>query len=296
MSSKNKYFILILLALVWGTSFILIKKSVDVFTPYQVGALRVTMAGAVLMLFGIPAMRRLDKKTIMWAGIGGFFGNFIPMYLFPMAEVRVSSSLAGILNSLVPIFTLLFAFLLFKTKSSKVQIIGAIIGFFGANILMFFAGGPGEESSFWHAMLIVLATMSYALSGLIVKEKLNHVKSMDLGGIVFTIWFFPSVIILFFSGFFESWTGSREKWEGLGYVSVLAFIGTAMAMILFYKLIQQTSAVFASTVTYLMPLVAIMWGVLAGESLNVWFIVGGILILAGIYLIREKPNLDKLEI
>ena len=296
MSSKNKYFILILLALVWGTSFILIKKSVDVFTPYQVGALRVTMAGSVLMLFGIPAMRRLDKKNSMLAGMGGFFGNFIPMYLFPMAEVRVSSSLAGILNSLVPIFTLLFAFLLFKTKSSKVQIIGSIIGFFGANILMFFAGGPGEESSFWHAMLIVLATMSYALSGLIVKEKLNHVKSMDLGGLVFTIWFFPSVVILLFSGFFESWIGSREQWEGLGYVSILALVGTAMAMILFYKLIQQTSAVFASTVTYLMPLVAIMWGVLAGESLNIWFIVGGVMILAGIYLIREKPNLDKLEI
>lgn len=296
MNAKNKYFILILLALVWGTSFILIKKSVDVFSPYQVGALRVSMAGLVLMIFGIPALKRLDRKTIMWAGLAGFFGNFIPMYLFPMAEVRVSSSLAGILNSLVPIFTLLFAYLLFQVKSSKVQILGAVIGFFGANILMIFGGGSHEDSSFWYAMLVVLATMSYALSGLIVKEKLNHVKSMDLGGIVFSIWFFPSIVILFFSGFFQQWTGSDLQWEGLMYVSILALIGTAMAMILFYKLIQQTSAVFASTVTYLMPLVAILWGVVAGEELNVWFIVGGALILGGIYLIREKPNLDKIDI
>lgn len=294
MNFKSKYFTLILLALVWGTSFILIKKSVDVFSPYQVGALRVSMAGLVLMTFGLPALRRLDRKTIMWAAVGGFFGNFVPMYLFPMAEVEVSSSLAGILNSLVPIFTLLFAFILFKAKSTNIQILGAIIGFIGANVLMFFAGGSGEESSFWHAMLIVVATMSYALSGLIVKEKLNHVKSLELGGVVFTIWFFPSVIILLFSGFFQSFTGTAEQWEGLGYVSILAILGTAMAMILFYKLIQQTSAVFASTVTYLMPIVAVLWGLLDGENLDLWHLVGGFLILIGIYLIREKPKLDKL--
>lgn len=290
---NNKYFILIVLALVWGTSFILIKKSIDVFTPYQVGALRVSMAGSVLMIFGIPALRRLDKKTILWAGIAGFFGNFLPMYLFPLAEVKVSSSLAGILNSLVPIFTLLFAFLFFRSKSTFVQIIGAVVGFIGANVLMFYAGGNDENSSFGHAMLIVLATMSYAMSALIVKDKLNHIKSLELGGIVFTIWFIPSILILIFSNFFQEFTGSAEQWAGIGYVSLLSFVGTAMAVILFYRLIQQSSAVFASTVTYLMPIVAVLWGIVAGEYFNVWFIVGGILILFGIYLIREKPSIDK---
>lgn len=289
---QNKYAILIILAIVWGTSFILIKKSVEVFSPYQVGALRVSMAGLVLMYFGIPALQKLDKKTIMWCAIGGFLGNFIPMYLFPMAEVRVSSSVAGILNSLVPIFTLLFGFILFKTQSSKIQIIGAIIGFMGANVLMYFSSENGGTSNIKYALLIVLATISYSISGLIVKEKLNHVKSLQLGGAVFTIWFLPSVFILIISGFFTQFEGTAIQWKGLGYVAILAFLGTAMAMILFYKLIQQTTAVFASSVTYLMPVVAVMWGILDGEKLNIWFVIGGALILLGIYLIKEKPKLD----
>ncbi|MDO5655387.1 MAG: DMT family transporter [Flavobacteriaceae bacterium] len=289
---QNKYAVLIVLALVWGTSFILIKKSVDVFSPYQVGALRVSMAGLVLMSFGIPALRKLDKKTLMWAAIGGCFGNFIPMFLFPMAEVKVSSSLAGILNSLVPIFTLFFGFLLFNTKSTKVQVLGAIIGFAGANVLMYFTGGSGGESHFQYALLIILATISYSLSGLIVKSKLNHVRSLELSGAVFSIWFLPALIILIFSGFFTEFNGSVEHWKGLGYVSILAFMGTAMAMILFYKLIQQTTAVFASSVTYLMPVVAVLWGILDGEEFNFWFIIGGFLILIGIYLIREKSGTE----
>lgn len=287
---ENKYFLLILLALIWGTSFILIKKSVEVFSPYQVGALRVGLAGLVLMVFGIPAMRKLDRKTLFWAAVGGCLGNFIPMFLFPMAEVKVSSSVAGILNSLVPIFTLLFGFLIFKTKSSKIQVMGAIIGFMGANILMYFSGDNAGNSNFKYALLIVLATISYALSGLVVKEKLNHIKSLDLSSTVFTIWFFPSLIILFFTNFFTEFIGTREQWHGLGYVTILAMMGTAMAMILFYKLIQKTTVVFASSVTYLMPVIAVMWGILAGEKFNFWFVIGGGLIFIGVYLIREKPK------
>ena len=105
---------------------------------------------------------------------------------------------------------------------------------------------------------------------------------------------FVPIRVLLFSGFFQSFTGTAEQWEGLGYVSILAILGTAMAMILFYKLIQQTSAVFASTVTYLMPIVAVLWGLLDGENLDLWHLFGGFLILIGIYLIREKPKLDKL--
>lgn len=287
---NNRYFLLIFLALVWGTSFILIKKSVEIFTPYQVGAIRVGLAGLVLMVFGIPALRKLDRNTIKWAAIAGFLGNFLPMYLFPMAEVRVSSSVAGILNSLVPIFTLTFGFLLFKIRSSRIQMLGAVIGFAGANLLMYFSGSESGESSFGHALLIILATITYALSGLIVKEKLNHVKSMELSGAVFTIWLIPSVIVLLFSGFFSDFEGSLEQWKGLGYVAILSLMGTALAMILFYGLIQQTTAVFASSVTYLMPIVAVLWGILDGEKFNIWFVIGGTLILLGIWLIREKPK------
>lgn len=291
---ENKYFLLIILAMIWGTSFILIKKSVEVFSPYQVGALRVGIAGLALMVFGIPSLRKLDKKTIFWATVGGCLGNFIPMFLFPIAEVKVSSSLAGVLNSLVPIFVLIFGYLFFKNKTTKVQVIGAVFGFIGASLLMYFSSGSGENSNLSYAMLIVLACISYAFNGLITKEKLSHVKSFDLGGIIFTIWSIPSFFVLIFSNFFSEFKGTPEQWEGLGYISILSLIGTATAMILFYKLIQQTTTVFASSVTYLIPIVAVAWGFLDGELFNIWFVIGGILILFGIYLIKQKPKVENL--
>ncbi|MGI9527344.1 MAG: DMT family transporter [Weeksellaceae bacterium] len=285
----NKYILLLILALVWGSSFILIKNAVAVFTPYQVGGLRLVIAGLSLMIIGIPALKRLPRKTIQWMLVAGFFGNFMPMFLFPMAQVKVSSSLAGILNSLVPVFTLIFGYIIFKISHTRLQIIGAILGLIGANLLMYFSNGGGDkQSNFLYALLIVLATTAYALSGLIVKAKLNHVKSLELSAGMFTLWFVPGIVILIISGFFSDFESTEVQWRGLGYVSILAIVGTAIAMIMFYKLIQQTTAVFASSVTYLMPIVAIGWGLLSEESFNLWFVLGGLLIFVGIYLIRER--------
>lgn len=287
---ENKWFLLIIIAITWGSSFILIKKSLLVFSPYEIGAFRVGISGLLLGYIGFPVLRKMKKKTLFWVALTGFFGNFLPMYLFPIAQTRVSSSMAGILDSLVPVFILVLGYFLFGIKSKWLQVLGAIIGFAGAAILMYFSETTSEESKLGYALLVVLATACYAIAGLIIKEKLQHVPSVQLSGAVFSVWMIPSLIILYLSGFFSDFTANAETWEALGYLSILTVFGTAIAMILYYKLIQKTSAVFASTVTYLLPVVAVIWGLLDGEKFSIWYVIGGLLILWSIYLIREKKK------
>ncbi|MCG2462324.1 DMT family transporter [Flavobacteriaceae bacterium F89] len=287
---ENRWFLLFVIGLTWGSSFILIKKSLIAFTPYEIGAIRVGVSGLIMAYIGVPALRRIPKNTLGWIVLSGFFGNFLPMFLFPLAQIEVSSSLAGILDSLVPVFVLVLGFVVFGIRTKTIQIVGAIIGFVGAATLMYFSESSTEESQLGYALLVVLATACYALSALIIKQKLQHVPSMQLSGSVFTIWAIPSFLILIFTGFFTNFQSNSETWEALGYLAILTIFGTAIAMILYYKLIQNTSPVFASTVTYLLPVVAVIWGLLDGESFTIWYVVGGLLILAGIYLIREKKK------
>jgi len=286
---KNKWFLLIIMAITWGSSFILIKKSLLVFSPYEIGAFRVGLSGLILSFIGIPALLKMKLRDALWIAAAGFFGNFLPMFLFPIAQTRVSSSLAGIINSLEPIFVLVLAFMLFGIKSKFTQVIGAIIGFLGAVTLLYFSEVNTAESQLAYTLLMVLASASYAVSALIIKLKLQEVKSIHISSSVFSIWMIPSFFILIFSDFFSTPINDQSI-EALGYMSVLSVFGTAIGIALFYKLIQDTSAVFASTVSYLLPIVAVIWGVLDGEKFNFWYLLGALLILVGIYLIREKKK------
>src|SRR5690606_6547856 len=290
---SNKWTLLSILSLTWGSSFILIKQSIEAFTPMQVGALRLSIAGLVLAFFGIRNFKYIPKKLMKWVLIGGCLGNFVPMFLFPLAQQKVSSSMAGILDSLVPIFILIFGFLFFGIKSKWTQMLGALIGFVGAAILVSDDGNGGKNDVF-HSLLIVLATLCYALNGLILGKYLSGIQSFKLSSVVFTIWLAPGLIILGITGFYQGFSGTPEQWKGLGFVSILAIFGTAIAMILFYKVIQMTSAIFASVVTYLMPIIAVLWGILEGEEVTWIHAAGGILILLGVDLIQMKsPRVRK---
>ncbi|HUH35183.1 MAG TPA: DMT family transporter [Moheibacter sp.] len=289
---NNQWVVLAILALTWGSSFIMIKQSVAVYTPIQVGALRLCIAGLVLVGFGWRNIFKIPKKLLPWVIIGGSFGNFFPMFLFPLAQKQVSSSMAGILDSLVPIFVLIFGALFFGFKSRWTQIMGAALGFFGAIILMR-DDAQGTSGDWFHASLIVLATVMYGFNSLIISKFLKEIPSFQLSSAVFTIWLGPSLIVLGFSGFFNDFSGTEVQWQGLGYIVILGLIGTALAMILYYNLIRQTSAIFASTVTYLMPIVAVFWGILDGETLTWVHALGGILILLGVYLIQMPGRFKK---
>ena len=284
----NRWFLLIVLALTWGSSFIMIKKSLLEFSPYEIGSLRVLISGIVLSFIGIPVIRKMSKKSIFYVAVAGLFGNFLPLYLFPMAQTHISSSLAGVLDSLVPIFVLIVGFLFYGVRTQISQVFGAIIGFFGAATLMFFSESNTEETQIGYALLIVFATVCYAIAALIIKDKLGHLTSIELTASMFTMWAVPALVILTSTGFFGAHESTPEVWTAFGFVSILAIVGTTIAIVIYYKLIQDTTPIFASSVSYLLPILAIMWGLLDGEKFSPWYIFSGALILIGVYLIREK--------
>ena len=290
---KEKWVLLVLLSVIWGSSFILIKKSLEHFNPYEVGALRVLIAGIILLPLAILNIRKFPKKNLKWLILAALTGNFIPMFLFPIAETEVSSSIAGIINSMMPIFVIIVGALLWKFQTTKRQVIGVIISFTGACILAF-SGGEGGEFKLIPILLLLLATLFYAISTTTVKSKLSDVPAKILSAFVFSfVLILPSVIALVFAGFFNNLQVNSGFWEGLGFVSLLSIFGTGLAMMLNYKLLSVSTPLFASTVTLLMPVVAIVWGLLDGEKLTLMQGFGGVIILAGLIFLRQMPAANK---
>ena len=290
---KEKWVLLVLLSVIWGSSFILIKKSLEHFNPYEVGALRVLIAGIILLPLAILNIRKFPKKNLKWLILAAVTGNFIPMFLFPIAETEVSSSIAGIINSMMPIFVIIVGALLWKFQTSKRQVIGVIISFTGACILAF-SGGEGGEFKLIPILLLLLATLFYAISTTTVKSKLSDVPAKILSAFVFSfVLILPSLIALVFAGFFNNFEVNSGFWEGLGFVSLLSIFGTGLAMMLNYKLLSVSTPLFASTVTLLMPVVAIIWGLLDGEKLTLMQGFGGVIILAGLIFLRQMPAARK---
>lgn len=288
---QNKFFLLFIIAIIWGSSFILIKKTLPFFNPYQIGGFRAGLSGLLLAFIGFPAMRRMAKKDVLWIGLSGLFGNFLVVFLFPYAQREVSSSLAGIINALDPVFTLIIGAFLFGVRSKPIQYLGAVIGFGGALVLVYTSNSDSNQSHYFYIFLLIMGAALYAVSALIVEKKLAHIKSTELASSIYTFWMIPSLIILAFSGFFTDIDYTQtETLEALGYLVFLTVVSTTFVMFLFFKLVQDTSAVFASTISLLIPVVAVFWGILDGEKFTLWYALGGLLVLIGVYFIREKKT------
>ncbi|WPO82814.1 DMT family transporter [Chryseobacterium sp. JJR-5R] len=288
-ADKEKWVLLIVLSLIWGSSFILIKKSLEHFNPYQVGALRVLIAGIILMPVAVSKYKLFPKRHLKWLLLAAFTGNFIPMFLFPIAETEVSSSIAGIINSMMPIFVIVVGALIWKFETTKQQVLGTLISFAGVCLLAF--GGDGEGGSFKliPILLLLTATLCYAISTTTVKSKLMEVSSTVLSAFVFAfVLFLPSFFALTCTGFFSTFSFNRDTMLGLMFVSLLSVFGTGLAMMMNYRLLKVSSPLFASTVTLLMPVVAIAWGTLDGEKLSVVQFAGTVVIIAGLVFLRAK--------
>ena len=289
-TERQKWLLLITLSLIWGSSFILIKKSLEHFSPYEVGALRVLISGIVLMPYALAKIRQFPKKHIAWLIIAGLSGSFIPMFLFPLAETEISSSIAGIINSMMPIFVIIVGSLVWKFSTSKRQLTGVFISFAGACVLTLGSGDSGEIK-IYPILLLVLAVLLYAVSTTTVKSKLLHVPATMLSAYLFSfVLFLPALVTLVLSGFFRNFNADAGTFQGLGFVAMLAVFGTGFAMMMNYKLLSISTPLFASTVTLIMPIVAIMWGLLDGESLTILQCVGTIIILAGLIFLRSQPK------
>jgi len=292
-ADREKWVLLIVLSLIWGSSFILIKKSLDHFSPYQVGALRVLIAGIILMPIAVSKYKLFPKRHLKWLILAAFTGNFIPMFLFPIAETEISSSIAGIINSMMPIFVIIVGTLFWKFETTRRQMTGIFISFTGVCLLAF-GGGDDAKFKIFPILLLLSATLCYAISTTTVKSKLMEVSSTVLSAFVFSfILFLPSLVALVSTGFVSDFTFSKENMIGLGFVTLLSVFGTGLAMMMNYRLLKVSTPLFASTVTLLMPIVAIIWGILDGEKLTVLQFAGASIILAGLIFLRAKTVIQK---
>lgn len=283
--------ILISLALIWGSSFILMKRGMVVYTSGEVGALRIFIAFLVLSPLIFKHVKREHLKY--WpAFLGmGMLGNFLPAFLFTKAETGLSSSLTGMLNSLTPLFTLLLGVLLFRAKTKLLNGIGILIGFVGAVGLLIAGKSEDVDNNLAYGLYVVIATVCYALSVNIIKKFLNEVPPITA-----TVWAMmfigPIAGIYLFSAtdFTEHLQNHPQALSSLGYIGILAVFGTAISVIIFNILIRNTNALFASSVTYLIPIVAMGWGIVDGEGVLIQHFIWIGVILLGVYLVNKKPK------
>lgn len=282
------YLILIFLGLIWGSSFILIKKGLEGFFGVQVGSLRIIISFLALSPLLPRALRAVRRKDMKHIAVVALAGNGLPAYFFAIGETRISSALAGIINSMTPLFTFLIGVIIFGVLFKPAKLIGVILGLAGAAVLIGFGTAvPGWEG-ISYALLILLATVGYGISVNTIKMHLGTTSSFTIAVIAFSLLAVPSAIILFLSGFMETVQTEPKAWSSLGYIAILSVAGTALANLIFIGLTQRTNALFASSVTYLIPIVAFGWGLTANEPVTWIHVAGMVLILAGVYLSRNK--------
>ena len=289
MQIKNsKWVYLFILSLIWGTSFILIKKALIGLTPFQLGALRTIITALFLFIVGFNRIKTIKKKDWKWIVVSGFLGSFIPAFLFAIAETEIDSAVTSILNSLVPLNTILTGFAVFKISSTKRQVIGVVIGFIGTAILILEGAELNPQQNYLYAGFVIVSTLMYAANVNIIKRYLQDVKPLTIAVGNYVPIVIPALVILIFSGFFnQSNFNDSDFTISIGYVVVLSFFGTAMAKVLFNNLVQISTPVFASSVTYIMPIVALGWGFLDGESFSALQGFATLIILIGVYLANK---------
>lgn len=275
--------IFLALSLIWGSSFILMKIGLQTLSAYQVAALRLLSAGLVLMPFAVNKFRKLPRVQMPLVILSGLIGSFIPAFLFCMAETKIDSSLTAILNALTPIFTVITGVLFFRTPLQWRKLMGVFIGFAGL-CLLFLNKGKIEFTFLPYATLVILATICYGLNVNMVSRFLKEVGSLNIAAFAFSFLTLPSFLILYLSGYFRLPLLQRQYLASTGASIVLGVMGTAIASIIFYALVKKAGVLFTSMVTYAIPFVAILWGLLYNEGISLLEVVCLAIILAGVTL------------
>ncbi len=282
-------FLLIILTLIWGTSFILIKQGLKVFAPDEVGALRVASAALFLLPAALLRIKELTKDNYWKLWLSGMMGIFIPAFLFATAQTRMDSSVAGMLNTLTPIFTLLIGAVIFKQTFKSLTVVGIMLGFLGAIVLMFARSGGHLGSMNVFALLILIACMLYASNLNFIKYKITDLKALTITSIsLLLISPFAFIYLFCFTDFVNKVQVVEGAWKAFGFIVLLGIMSTAIATFLFNRLVKISTPVFASSVTYLMPIVAVGWGLFDGEALGWGHFLGMTAVITGVYLANRK--------
>jgi drug/metabolite transporter (DMT)-like permease len=290
---EKKWLYLIVLSMIWGTSFILIKKGLVGLTQIQLGSLRTVLTAIILFSVGLPTLKQIKKPQWKWIALSALFGTFFPAFLFAFAQKHIDSAVASILNSLTPLATAVLGYLVFSIYTTRRQMIGVFIGLLGSIMLIMAGAHINPHQNHWYGILVLIASVGYALNVNILKKYLNELSPLAIATGNFVVIVIPALLILIGTGYFdEIWT-VPEVQVSTGYIAILALFGTALAKILFNKMIQISSPVFASSVTYTMPIVAVLWGIFDGERFGWYQAISALIVLFGVYLANQRKGSDK---
>ena len=282
-----KWLFLTVLALIWGSSFILIKKGLVGLSPMQLGSLRIIFSTIFLIIIGFKSITEIKQHQWKYIALTSLFGTFIPAFLFAIAQTQISSSVSSILNSLTPLNTLIIGGLAFGLSFKRTQVFGVIIGLIGTLLLIVNGAMNHPNQNYWYTVLVLIASICYATNVNLLKKHLSDVKPLSISTGNFLVMLVPALIVLFSTDFL-SVVENAEVQNSMIYIIILGVVGTGIANIIFFKLIQMSSPVFATSVTYLIPVVAFFWGLLDNEMLTPIQFIGAFIILIGVYLSSKK--------
>jgi len=288
MDAKQlKWFYLFLLSLIWGSSFILIKRGLVGLTAIQVGSLRIIFAAVFLLIVGFSSLKKISRRQWKFVALTSVFGTFIPAFFFAIAETQVDSSIVAILNSLTPLNTLVLGIIAFGIQFQKRQVLGVFVGLIGCLLLVLSGASAHPGQNYYFVLLVVIATICYAINVNLIKKYLPDLNSLSITTGNFTVLLIPALIILSTTDFTQR-IHLEATQHSILFVMILGVLGTGIANVLFFKLIQMSSPVFATSVTYLIPIVAFFWGLLDNEMLTPIQFFGAFIILIGVYLSAKK--------
>ncbi|GAB3709649.1 DMT family transporter [Flavobacterium koreense] len=282
-----KWLFLTVLALIWGSSFILIKKGLVGLSPMQLGSLRIIFSAIFLIIIGFKSITEIKQHQWKYIALTSLFGTFIPAFLFAIAQTQISSSVSSILNSLTPLNTLIIGGLAFGLSFKRTQVFGVVIGLIGTLLLIVNGAMNHPNQNYWYTILVLIASICYATNVNLLKKHLSDVKPLSISTGNFLVMLVPALIVLFSTDFL-SVVENAEVQNSMIYIIILGVVGTGIANIIFFKLIQMSSPVFATSVTYLIPVVAFFWGLLDNEMLTPIQFIGAFIILIGVYLSSKK--------
>ncbi len=284
------WLIFILLSIIWGSSFIMMKEGLLNLSAFQVASLRIVFSGIVLLPSAIKHFKNIPKNKLFVVFMSGVLGSLLPAYLFCVAELGIDGALAGTLNSLTPIFVIITGALFFSTKTSSNKILGIAIAFAGSILLLLAKNNMHSNQDLAYVSYVVLATICYGLNVNMVYKHLKDIGSLQIAAVALSLNAIPALIVLYFTGYFSLPLTETNILYSTGHAALLGILATAFASIIFYKLVKSAGAVFASMVTYGIPIIANFWGLISGEEVG-WKQFGCLmLILTGVYLANRKPS------
>ncbi|MHB1317787.1 MAG: DMT family transporter [Anaerolineae bacterium] len=286
----SNYALLILLGAIWGASFLLIKIGISEIAPMTFALLRIAIGAlttAIVLAFG---RQRLPRERRVWGHLAvmGLLGIGVPYAAISWGTQYIPSSLSAILNGMMPIFTFLVVVIMGSERFTLRRLLGVILGFAGTTVLVLpqLAAG-GLQASVLGSLAVILAALSYAVAAVYAKQHVSHLpyQIATFGQLALA-----ALILLPLAIAEPSWRADVTM-RSVGALLFLGTVSTALAYLIYYRLIRQAGATFTSLVTYISPPFGVFWGRLILDEPITWNVLAALgLILVGLLLVRLPPR------